>query len=154
MATPLPEQVAGLLIPMVGRPMILPNVAVAEIVPWKRPARKDNASPAWLLGRVEWRGLQVPLISLELMNNIELDDAQQGSRIAVVNGVGKTKLPFYAISIQGIPRLLRVYPEDITQEEQLPDKPALAWQMAVNGERMVVPDLDYVEEQLEKMGAF
>lgn len=153
MATPLPEQVAGLLIPMVGRPMILPNVAVAEIVPWKRPTRKDNASPAWLLGRVEWRGLQVPLISLELMNNIELDDAQHGSRIAVVNGVGKTKMPFYAISIQGIPRLLRVYPEDITQEEQLPDKPALAWQMAVNGERMVVPDLDYVESQLEQLGA-
>lgn len=153
MATPLPEQVAGLLIPMVGRPMILPNVAVAEIVPWKRPTRKDNTAPGWLLGRVEWRGLQVPLISLELMNNIELDDAQHGSRIAVVNGVGKTKLPFYAISIQGIPRLLRVYPEDITQEEQLPDKPALAWQMAVNGERMVVPDLDYVESQLELLGA-
>lgn len=153
MATPLPEQVAGLLIPMVGRPMILPNVAVAEIVPWKRPTRKDNAAPPWLLGRIEWRGLQVPLISLELMNNVELDDAQQGSRIAVVNGVGKTKLPFYAISIQGIPRLLRVYQDDITQEEQLPDKPALAWQMAVNGERMVVPNLDYVEEQLEKLGA-
>ncbi len=153
MATPLPEQVPGLLIPMVGRPMILPNLAVAEIVPWKRPTRKDNTAPAWLLGRVEWRGLQVPLISLELMNNIELDDAQHGSRIAVVNGVGKTKLPFYAISIQGIPRLLRVYPEDITQEEQLPDKPALAWQMAVNGERMVVPDLDYVESQLEQLGA-
>lgn len=153
MATPLPEQVAGLLIPMVGRPMILPNVAVAEIVPWKRPTRKDNTGPEWLLGRIEWRGLQIPLVSLELMNNIELDDAQHGSRIAVVNGVGKTKLPFYAISIQGIPRLIRVYPEDITQEEQLPDKPALAWQMAVNGERMVVPDLDYVEAQLETLGA-
>lgn len=153
MAIPLPEQVAGLLIPMVGRPMILPNVAVAEIVPWKRPSRKDNAGPAWLLGRIEWRGLQVPLISLELMNNVELDDAQHGSRIAVVNGVGKTRLPFYAISIQGIPRLLRVYPEEITQEEQLPDKPAMAWQMAVNGERMVVPDLDYVEAELEKLAS-
>lgn len=152
MATLLPEQIAGLLIPMVGRPMILPNVAIAEIVQWKRPTRKDNAGPQWLLGKVEWRGLQIPLLSLELMNNIELDEAQYGSRIAVVNGVGKTRLPFYAISIQGIPRLIRVYPEEITQEEKQPDKPAMAYQMAVSGERMMVPDLDYVEAQLEKLG--
>lgn len=131
--------------------MLLPNVAVAEIVSWKRPSKKDNSAPQWLLGKVEWRGIQIPLLSLELMNNMELDEAQYGSRIAVVNGVGKTKLPFYAISIQGIPRLIRVYHEEITQEEKLPDKPAVAFQLAVSGERMMVPDLDYVESQLEKL---
>ena len=49
MADKIPDEVASLLIPMVGRPMLLPNVAVAEIVPWVEPEKQDNA-PEWFLG--------------------------------------------------------------------------------------------------------
>ncbi|CBL47261.1 CheW-like protein [gamma proteobacterium HdN1] len=153
MAAQIPEQIAGLLIPMVGRPIVLPNVTVAEIVSWRKPFQGDVGAPAWLLGRLEWRGLQIPLISLELMGNADLDDALEGKRIAVVNSMGKSQWPFYALAIQGIPRLVRVYPEEITQEEHLPERLPMVWQIAVNGERMMVPDLDYVETQLNQFVA-
>ena len=55
MADKIPDEVASLLIPMVGRPMLLPNVAVEEIVPWEEPEKQDNA-PEGLLGTVSWRG--------------------------------------------------------------------------------------------------
>lgn len=151
MSIALPEQIPALLIPMIGRPLILPNVAVAEIVPWRRPARRDANQPKWLLGQLEWRGLQLPLISLELMHSPNLEEAQQGNRIAVLNGVGGTRLPFYALSIQGIPRLVRVYPDEISGEEAVTDKPGVQYQIAVSGERTIVPDLNHIEAELEKL---
>ncbi|MAR89816.1 MAG: chemotaxis protein CheW [Pseudomonadota bacterium] len=143
-----PEQIASLLIPMIGRPMLLPNVAVAEIVSWEQPERREGA-PDWLLGQVQWRGVAVPVVSLELMNAADVEDAGSGQRLAVVNGVGECQLPFYAISVQGLPRLVRVFPEELVEEEVSSD-PAYDTLVLVSGERAVIPDLAQVEQQLNQ----
>ena len=145
----LPEQIASLLIPMVGRPLLIPNVAVAEIVSWDEP-QKQEGSPDWLLGTVDWRGVDLPVVSLERMNSSEIDDADVGQRLAVINGVGECKLPFYAISVQGLPRLVRVYPEEMSSEEPSED-PAYDTLVMVSGERAVIPDLPGVERQLNQV---
>ena len=38
----VPEQIASLLIPMIGRPLLIPNVAVAEIVSWENSLLQLN----------------------------------------------------------------------------------------------------------------
>ena len=43
----IPEQIASLLIPMIGKPLLLPNVSVAEIVGWTQP-EKDAEAVAFL----------------------------------------------------------------------------------------------------------
>ena len=149
MADKIPDEVASLLIPMVGRPMLLPNVAVAEIVPWEEPEKQDNA-PEWFLGNVSWRGVDVPLVSLELMNDTDVDEAYSGHRIAVLNGVGGTKKEFYAVSVQGLPRLIRVFGEEVSGDEPL-SEPAYDMNVLVSGERAMIPDLDYVEKQIESL---
>jgi len=145
----LPEQIASLLIPMIGRPLLLPNVAVAEIVTWDQPEKPED-SPEWYLGMVDWRGVDLPVVSLELMNNPEIEDAAQGQRLAVINGIGECKLPFYAISVQGIPRLVRVYPEEMGNEEQSEDR-AYDTLVMVSGERAVIPDLANVEREINQI---
>lgn len=145
----IPEQIASLLIPMVGRPLLLPNVAVAEIVSWSQPEKPENA-PDWLLGMVEWRGTSLPVISLELMNDSDIDEASSGHRLAVINGVGESRLPFYAISVQGIPRLIRVFPEEMGGEEPSSDM-AYDVTITVSGERAVIPDLKAVEAELNRV---
>jgi len=149
MAEKIPDEVASLLIPMVGRPMLLPNVSVAEIVPWVEPEKQDN-SPEWFLGQVRWREIQIPLVSLELMNDTDVDEAYSGHRIAVLNGVGGTKNDFYAVSVQGLPRLIRVYGQEVSGEEKL-SEPSYDMNVLVSGERAMIPDLDYVETQLESL---
>lgn len=144
----IPDEIASLLIPMMGRPMLLPNVAVAEIAPWEKPQARDKA-PAWYLGDYHWRGINIPMISLELMNEPDMEDADQGSRVAVLNGVGGTKNDFYAVCVQGIPRLVRVYPQEVGKEELPEDQPSFELLVMVNGERAMIPNLDYVEQQLE-----
>lgn len=149
MAERIPDEVASLLIPMVGRPMLLPNVSVAEIVPWEEPEKQENV-PEWFLGNIPWRGTMVPLLSLELMNDTDVDEAYSGNRIAVLNGVGGTKFDFYAVSVQGLPRLIRVFGEEVSGEEPL-NEPAYDMNVLVSGERAMIPDLDYVEKQLEQL---
>jgi len=149
MAQRIPDEVASLLIPMVGRPMLLPNVSVAEIVPWEEPEKQENA-PEWFLGEVMWRNISIPLLSLELMNDTDVDEAYSGNRIAVLNGVGGSKHNFYAVSVQGLPRLIRVYGEEVSGDEKL-SEPAYDMNVLVSGERAMIPDLDYVEKQLEAL---
>lgn len=149
MADELPEQIASLLIPMMGRPLLIPNVAVAEIVSWDQPQKQED-TPDWLLGTVDWRGVELPVISLERMNSSEIEDADVGQRLAVINGVGECKLPFYAISVQGLPRLVRVFPEELSSEEVSED-PAYDTLVMVSGERAVIPDLSSVERQLNQV---
>lgn len=144
----LPNEIASLLIPMLGRPMLLPNVAVAEIAPWEDP-EPVNGKPSWYVGTYAWRGTDIPLLSLELMNDPDYEDATQGRRVAVLNGVGKSKEKFYAIVVQGIPRLVRVYEHELGKEEALEDQPSFALMVSVSGERAMIPNLDYVEEQLD-----
>ena len=149
MAEKIPDEVASLLIPMVGRPMLLPNVSVAEIVPWIEPEKQDN-SPEWFLGQVMWRDTSIPLVSLELMNDTDVDEAYSGNRIAVLNGVGGSKHDFYAVSVQGLPRLVRVFGEEVSGEEKF-SEPSYDMNVLVSGERAMIPDLDYVETQLEQL---
>lgn len=144
----LPEQIASLLIPMVGRPLLLPNVAVAEIVPWQEPERLED-KPQWFLGEVEWRGVRIPVLSLELMNDPELEDAAHGNRLAVLNGVGQTKHNFYAVAVQGIPRLVRVFPDELGNEQDATEEKSYDMHVQVSGERAVIPDLANVERELD-----
>ncbi|MGB3623743.1 MAG: chemotaxis protein CheW [Ketobacter sp.] len=145
-----PEQIASLLIPMIGRPLLLPNVAIAEIVTWDEPEKTDDAPP-WMLGTVDWRGITLPVVSLELMNNDEIEDANIGQRLAVINGVGEYKNAFYAISVQGIPRLVRVFPEELGNEESATEDQAYDMLVMVSGERAVIPDLVTVERALNNI---
>ncbi len=145
----IPEQIASLLIPMIGRPLLVPNVSVAEIVGWEEP-EKPADSPQWLLGEVEWRGVKLPVVSLELMNDPEIEDASAGQRLAVVNSIGEYKQSFYAISVQGIPRLVRVFPEEMGSEESVDEK-AYDMTVMVSGERAVIPDLMTVEKELNNI---
>jgi len=147
--TQLPEQIASLLIPMLGRPLLIPNVAVAEIVNWDTPQKRED-SPHWLLGTVQWRGVELPVVSLELMNDAEMDDADHGQRLAVIHGVGEGHLQFFAISVQGLPRLVRVLPGEMSADEPSPD-PAFDTLVMVNGERAVIPDLANVERTLSSV---
>lgn len=145
----LPPEVASLLIPMHGEPLILPNVSVAEIVPLTDIEMMDD-TPGWYLGLVEWRGVKVPLLSFESLNGDALIESNEFTRMAVINGTQDVeKLPFYGLMVQGIPRLVRVFPEEIGRESpEEGEGDAEAMHVVVNGEKAVIPDLEKIEKRM------
>src|SRR6218665_6577 len=54
----------GLLVPLADRTLLLPNVAVAELIPYRAP-QVTPGMPAWFLGQMAWRDLSLPLLSFE-----------------------------------------------------------------------------------------
>ncbi|MCK5875338.1 MAG: chemotaxis protein CheW [Alcanivoracaceae bacterium] len=141
----LPNDIPGLLIPMQGRPWLLPNIVVAEIIPLRQPERPGHG-PEWLLGWINWRDEEIPLLSFEKLNDSGQVSIGQDARIAVINTV-TGKLKFYAIIIQGIPRQSRVGNDDIV-EEPVQSGPAEAMYVQMGGDLAVIPDLDAIERAI------
>lgn len=146
----LPGEVASLLVPMQGRPWLIPNILVAEVVPLRQPERTGQG-PEWLLGWLSWRDLEVPLISFERLNDAGQPYIGGEARIAVLNTItGRTR--FYAVIIQGIPRMVKVGGNDLV-EEPVDTGPAEAMSVQVGGDLAVMPDLDAIERAVVGLDA-
>lgn len=142
----LPKDIPSLLVPMHGRPWLVPNIAVAEIIPLRQPDRPGHG-PEWLLGWLTWRDETVPLLSFERLNDSGSVSIGQDARIAVINTVsGKTR--FYAVVIQGIPRQARVGRDDLV-EEPVESGPAESMYVQLGGDLAVIPDLDAIERAVQ-----
>ncbi len=150
------QEVASLLVPLSDKLLLMPNVTVAEIVPLGELEAVDDA-PAWLLGRLMWRELSVPLMSLEVLNGHDAPEPGRSARVAVLNTTGLSdELGFIAILAQGLPRLARITPSEISEREDLAtdayDEMVVSW----SGETAVIPAvarleqtyLDYLQEDL------
>lgn len=143
MMAELPNDIASLLIPMQGRPWLLPNIAVAEVIPLRQPDRPGHGSE-WLLGWINWRDQDIPLLSFERLNESGQVTIGGEARIAVLNSV-TGNVGFYAVVVQGIPRQLKVNRQDLV-EEPVDTGPAEAMYIQLGGDLAVIPDLDAMEQ--------
>ena len=143
------QAVRSLWIPLHGRdPLLLPNVAVAEIVDYQEPVPVAG-KPDWLLGEIAWRGQQLPLICYEVLCGGAMPDRQPQARLTIINTVkDRGGVAFYALLAAGIPRLLRVEPDTLVQAgESGAEVPALA-QVRLSGQQATIPDLERIEATL------
>lgn len=140
------NDVPAMLLPVSDKLLLLPGVSVAEIVNYSYPDCPDNA-PEWFLGYINWRKLSVPLVSFEMLNGQGMPRSSGSRRIAVLNNTGVSDgIPFIAILIQGIPRLLRITDRDLGDVTDAVLAPAE--QLAANlpgGETVFIPDVSALE---------
>ena len=142
------DELATLLIPVNGRQLVLPNVTVAEIIPYVEPQAKDDV-PAWHLGEFLWRNIRVPLVSFEAINEDPFVNKSRDRRIAVLNGlVDSERLPFCGIVTEGVPRLMRIMPNEVAVDEDAVAGIAELDCVLVSGERAAIPDVDFIQQKL------
>jgi len=149
------RQVASQILSLHGERVILPNTAVAEIIPYIKPEALSEAigksAPDWLLGMIAWRGLSIPLISIETIFGGSYEQQGKRSSIAIINAVGDAAgVPYFAIVTQGIPRLLQVSADTLSAiDETGDDNKAVACHVVLDGDVAVIPDMDEVETMLK-----
>ena len=134
------------VLPMHEMQLILPNVAVAEVISWE-PIMAVVDVPNWYLGHLEWRGEQVPILSFERLNDSEMGGHSDKARIVIFNGSGQFQdLDFFGMIIQSMPRMMRVENEVITELVDVEKVPSV--QMVVNSPQgtSIIPDLSYIEK--------
>jgi len=142
-----PDQLASLLVKVSQDVLLLPNVSVAEIINFGN-VKELIDKPDWYIGDINWRDLELPLISYEGMKGQGISKPKDSSRIIILNGIkGNKLLPFYGLVSQGIPRLSRVSPREIDQEEKSGDHTDFI-SLSLNGESVTIPDLENIEQML------
>ncbi|MEZ5494349.1 MAG: chemotaxis protein CheW [Pseudomonadales bacterium] len=141
------RDIPSMLLPVQDKQLLLPGVSVAEIVNFSYPDCPENA-PAWFLGYIQWRQIAVPLLSFEILNQQTPSQYSGMRRIAVLNNTGLDEsVPFIAIVLQGIPRLLRILPQDLTEVTDMELGAAeMAAMNASMGETVLLPDISVLEQ--------
>jgi len=149
--------VASQVLSLHGERIILPNTAVAEIIPYSRPddlsGSLKKSAPAWLLGMHAWRGISVPVLGLEAMFDGSYAEQAPRSSIAIINAASNVAgVPFFAIATQGIPRLLQVSADTLSVIEETGDtNKAIACHVVQDGDVAIIPNLDEIESMISKI---
>jgi chemosensory pili system protein ChpC len=140
--------VRSMLLPITGANILLPNTAVAEIIPYVKPKRHMSLKTTWLLGVLSWRKVEVPIISIELFDNQDAPyQIPTKARIAVLNMINNhDKLEFIGILLQGYPKLSRVTSHDI---EFLSEDTGNIFhhEVLVRGKKAYFVDFDTIQEE-------
>jgi len=140
------DQIKCLMLPQQGRPVIVPNSAVAEIIT-QQDVRPVEASPDWLLGTGEWRGTRIPLLALDRLCGERAAAPEPTGRFVVLFGLASGSAPgFYGVRIDALPRTQTVTRESLRPAEGEPHPSEHVRQRAVlDGEReCLIPDFEAI----------
>lgn len=140
------EEIYSLILPTLTDSVVLPNVTVAEIVPFIDVNHAAEGQESWYLGELNWRGSHIPMVSLEIINGEEEHvSPTRRSRVAVVHSLnGDRDLPYLALLVQGIPRLAHIMRGEIHPLEG-DFGPGSKMKVRLASQQLVIPDLDYIE---------
>ncbi|WXL25347.1 chemotaxis protein CheW [Ectopseudomonas mendocina] len=143
------NSLTGLLIPLTDRTLVLPNVAVAELIAY-RAVQATEGLPGWFLGQIAWRDLRLPLLSFENASGGQ-SVITPTSRVAIINALGgRPNVKFIALLVQGIPRSTK-----LTADLPRSDAPLAALELAavqVGDTVAKIPDLLGLEQKLADAG--
>ena len=141
--------IRGVLIQVAGGRLLLPNATIAEVLSFANPDPLEDA-PDWLLGRIRWRGWQLPLVSFSRFAGIAEEDGGLGSKVVVLKNLGgDAKRPFFALLTQGFPRLVTVTEGVLATEADGAGLPAgVLARVRLNEDAAVVPDLAALEDSI------
>ncbi len=141
--------ISSMLLPVQEGYLLLPGVSVAEIVSYQPAQQDEDNPPNWYLGNIKWRNLDVPLACYETLRGKGEPQLGHHCRIAVLNNSGlNQQLDFFAIVIQGTPRLLRVTPAEIIENEEREVEDGERMHVLVAGEEALIPNLQLIEKAI------
>ncbi len=147
------DTIRCLLLPVGELQVLLPGAAVAEVAAWQAPQPVEGA-PAWLPGRVEWRGTAVPVSDLEaLVRGAEPAPVGRRARLAVLHSLAEDELlPFHALVLRRIPHMVHVFPGLVTPEERAAGLAhgVIAQTVNVHGGHAIIPDLEVLERSVRE----
>lgn len=146
-------ELACVVIPLGSTQLLLPNVSVAEIIPWRRLKTWDDA-PDWCAGLLGWRGEAVAVLDFDALSSGKVKRTDPGRCLVIMNRARSSAgRPFYGLVAAGLPRLVHLCAEDLESHgEQLGSAEVAS--VRVGTEIAVVPNLSFIEERLASLPEF
>lgn len=144
------HDIRGVLIQVQGARLLLPNATIAEVLSFAAPEPLEDA-PDWLLGRIRWRGWQLPLVAFSRLAGIAADEqGGLGSKVVVLKALGgDRKAPYFALLTQGFPRLVTVSKDSLVVDGgDAPLPGGVQARVMLNEDLALLPDLELVESMI------
>ncbi|GAA4870302.1 chemotaxis protein CheW [Luteimonas vadosa] len=145
------QDIRGVLIQVEGARLLLPNASISEVLSFADPEPIADA-PAWLLGRIRWRGWMLPLVSFARLSGLADEQGGLGSKVVILKALGgDDKMPHFALLTQGFPRLVTVSRDALAREESqdpLPD--GVQMQVLLKDDPALVPDIGAIEDSIRE----
>jgi len=137
--------------------VIVPNALVAEIISVKDLEDSED-TPAWFLGKMSWRGAEVPLLSFEAASGDKMNKVNLNTQAVVLYAVGKdgevTENPYLGLVMSGVPHVSRFAREQIiTDVDAVEDHPMVAQKVRINGASVSILDVDAMVEMVADIAA-
>ncbi len=145
------ESVRSLWVPLSELNLLVPNVAIAEVINYQ-PVELIDQGPDWLIGKILWRDQEVPVISMERMLGFEQKSSMFGARISIVNSVNRnSEVPFFAMVTTGIPRLFSAEADALGDSvlDDVPNKEMVADAVQIGSEQALIPNLEKIQREIE-----
>lgn len=129
-------------LPLLNLQLLVPNSAVAEIIGYAQPD-DEYVGQGWYDGKISWRGVLVPVVSLELMCGKDSVEPGPRSRIAIVyNPKGDEDLPYIGLILQDIPRAYLAEEDRLMDAVDELDCEFLLSRADIMIDQLVIPNLD------------
>ncbi len=147
------ETVRSLWVPLAELRLLVPNVAIAEVINYQ-PLDLVQDGPEWLLGRLRWRNQELPVVSMERLLGLNAPQSGRGARISVFNTVKpNTTLPFFAAVTVGIPRLFNADADalgvSLRRDRKFPA--TVADCVMIDSQEALIPDLEVIQALVEQV---
>ncbi|SCZ61825.1 chemotaxis protein CheW [Thiohalomonas denitrificans] len=148
------DAIRCLSIPLENGALLLPYTAVAEVTEFGELTPLTNG-PGWLLGLLRWRGVTVPVLTLEGLVGTANGPTDSPEKVVVCNTLnGNPKLPFLAVAASGVPRLTWAQRDTINTMEnaRTGERPGALGHMHTPDGDVIIPDFDVLEQMLLRLG--
>ena len=151
--TDSPKELYSLLIPLQGERLLVPRVCVAEVIAFVEPEHPGGSVdlPKWYLGRIDWNGRRVPVVSFEEMAGDSVKRRAGRTRIVVFHALGEAlSVGYFGVVTQGFPQLVRINPDVLSPDLEVgwPDELPVLCRTRMINEHPLIPDVERVEEML------
>lgn len=147
------ELVNAVLIALDEDTILLPNIAVAEVLSLDRLEKRGDGTSG-LVGQVQWNGRSVPVVSFETLNGASHKRATSArGRITLLHSTGSQSLGVIGLLTQGYPHLVTLNREAVQPGEfRETDRPELVVaRVRISSREALIPDFDTLETNILRL---
>ncbi len=137
-------------VPLHKSNILVPDATVAEIIPYE-PLQRVQGTVDWFLGFLAWRGVQVPVVSFEMLTveraSFSLVSVSSASLVVIRAPRQTGNIQYFALVAQSLPRLVHIHPTELTESVETVELTE-SMKVCYGAEVLAIPNLDYIESEI------
>jgi len=136
-----------MLIPLQQRYLLIPNTAIAEVIPMPKISSSEEQA-SYCLGQYQWNNEQITILDLEDLVEDKEGHSEGANKLCIIHSINKdNKLHAYALPCHGAPQLIHLNENGLRLvEDEIESSKFLHCRTHVGNKIAYIPNLDKLEE--------